>query len=1240
MVSNQASLWGQVFEVAVQRGVLAYLIHQGWLTETDPALKTWQGVKVDQVLAALGTGLNLRDEYAQTWAKSTCHHLLVLGYGLGWTVARESGIYRSFSLKALWCPLTLPGQPEPQLALAQAFSTAFALPGAPEARLLGRGQPARADFLAWFTEDGRAGVHHHLLCLEFSYNSEVGLADFNAPATHQREISRYAQYQERRGVFSRIRAEVEGDEFLLSANLPDHLSVFSSIDKPLFKLAQASSYLESLVSILRGCHRLDGLCTAKAVAVTANGCESIAARFDPGCPDPRADLMASLGKAYRTLHRTREYVPAELDQEIRLVFRKLVQSLPTQLRSQIQGLLDLRQLDQPLEFRVSEEVTDFYNSMAPLDRHQVIARVAGETWGEDFTGRFVQALGPAPCPPLRQVHRAAVVAALQAAVAGRLNLIALEGNPGIGKTTAVMDFLREDPNGYLFVYFSPRVAINEEVRAKMAADPSRGILTLTTSANLIRSAANYYHQGPAGKRESAVEVAGVEGLNLPASVVAFLTPEQAAALQRPGTSKRQKCSLNERDDALTVERLPGVVRTLALAARDLLGANPALQRVVVTAAIQGYRSLAHTTTIAALSQLFRHRATSPRGQQERQEFARRLPTVIVMVDELAGDSAGAPLTRDLADWLKGQFLDPFDTSPFRVILLLSDASLSNEVALNSYLRAGTYAPDKVLISKRSSPYPFQVTTTHTKVGERRHPLLHILAYSYPAATLQIDYSLRLIPLPLDHQRPALRQAIYNQTDETLSHARTEITQALDQGSTQIIFFAQDRAFLRKLRLELTKEILPPDQVAILDQNTSPQDRHEMLLTERRDLIRVFLITSSGTRGISFPKTDRIIILMPRFQVESSLMELAQLIYRGRGLYRDPATGQEKSGDDVNRRVVILINDYVAVDEQQQVSFLRQWLRLATDLVTLLMMLRATIYTRIKGDAGLRRQRLGFVPVGSIAAQDFFDPMSADVQGFLREARVASYESAGNAGLLQRTITLTETLFSGLQLTGHSPYLHSRSYADPATLQVLTEALTQDEGPLLIYPRRQADPLEIPECISCTGPLWLEDWEDRHVQEQFIFPTWNSSVAEAWKTLAGCLREISTHPQLPLQLQQRAREVHRLVGHWVDGRREHSVIQILENSRMTILLPVDYPRFYPPHSPSFCLENQNSWRESLASVIPYQGLVLPVVARYHSFPWAALRIPRGQGIQDSLKDDQYFMASGELNMLNMVLLEEE
>ncbi len=171
-----------------------------------------------------------------------------------------------------------------------------------------------------------------------------------------------------------------------------------------------------------------------------------------------------------------------------------------------------------------------------------------------------------------------------------------------------------------------------------------------------------------------------------------------------------------------------------------------------------------------------------------------------------------------------------------------------------------------------------------------------------------------------------------------------------------------------------------DNVQILDSSVPGYRRRELVDPKVRDTVKVFLMTSSGARGVSFPLTDWIVASVPRFNVEAALMEIAQLIYRGRGMYTDE-TGAKVSGDRVPRHLVMLVDDYVVSDGEMDK---RQWLRQSLDLMTLLVMLRSTIYTRITGDAGLK-QPLALVPVGAVGTEELISLMSQHVAEFVKEA---------------------------------------------------------------------------------------------------------------------------------------------------------------------------------------------------------------------------------------------------------------
>lgn len=1276
---EQASIWGQVFEIAVKRGVLQNLIHQKLLADNHPVLQPWEDVKNGDIYNQLEKTMKLTDVNTQEWVKTMVRHLLVLGYGLGWTATREclkQIPIRQPNLTAIWCPLLLPGQQEQREEekekTAQEFKEAFNLPGKADSELVKTGQPARADFLLWLSskqESKSNKCEHFLLCLEFSYNAPAKLADFSHETAHREEINRYARYIDSRGVFSRVCAEVEGEEFSFSSELKRQLLAFSGVDKPLYKLCQASSYTERLIKLLRTHQRLDGGYSARAIAITSNGCESIAAHF-PSISEtnPRAELMKSLGEAYRNSKLSKNTPTDAMEQEVIGVFNYLVKSLPSDFKRQAKQLLQKPDLEAPIHYQFAENIEGFYHPMQNILRENAISAIEEtESLHKFFSGspqsHFAKELPEQEEKiPLRIVHEAAVIAGLNSAQTGKINVIALEGNPGIGKTSAIIKFLQKEPEeAFMFLYVSPRVVINRDVTDKLAKKDRNhsGILTLTTNANLINLAPKW-HQKQGEKQhkiDSAVVVDGIENLKHPDCSILFLTPDQEQEIDcNVVNSTRYKSSRSEREYSLESIHRPGVLKTLATSARKLLEVNPQINRFVMTAATQGYRSLDEKTTIDALGCLFNKKANTKPGQKERLEFGNRIPTIIAMVDEVTGDGAGSLFVHKLAEWLHQQFIEPFEgtKSPFKVVLIMADASLSNEVVLNSYLSSGDKAPDKVLISPSQGEAPFRMTGTDIKVGVTKYPTLHIMTNSYPASKLSIDYSIRFLKvtpgIKKDGVIQGIRQAIREQLDNSLlDNAYKEIERGLKQGAEQLILFAQDKAFLRQLQQKMTtgKNALCQSQdVAVLDQSVPPDKRLELVKEPRRDEVRVFLMTSSGARGVSFPKTDWIIATIPRFNIEAALMEVAQLIYRGRGMYTNPETGSQVSGDSKDRRLVMLINDCIIVDEEG--DFSRRWLRQSSDLLTLLMMLRSTIYTRIKGDAGLKRQRIAFVPVGSVGDEELLSLMSDDVQSFQQEARVFINDehSKDAKGVVKKAEQLTQQIFANFTLKGNAANRETKSYVDYPTLEAIVEAVSRSSSRLL--PSLENTDLVIPDWLTCIGPFWIEDWNERKIEERFNFENWRSDIQDNSKDLLRSLQNICHHNDkvFPPKLKRSAKELSKILSReqQEESILEYSTLQVLKTKNIVVSIPLDYPHFWRKNSEETTrkqvLEDPEIWRNALARTLTPQGLVMPIIAQYEGVPWVAVAGRRVFSQLETTFSDRYFMVSSELNLLNTILLEEE
>ena len=157
---------------------------------------------------------------------------------------------------------------------------------------------------------------------------------------------------------------------------------------------------------------------------------------------------------------------------------------------------------------------------------------------------------------------------------------------------------------------------------------------------------------------------------------------------------------------------------------------------------------------------------------------------------------------------------------------------------------------------------------------------------------------------------------------------------------------------------------------------------------------------------------------------------------------------------------MLINDFII--EGEDIDRKRLWLRQSSDLLTLLVMLRSTIHTRIKGDAGLKYKRIAFVPVGLIGDEELLRLMSDEVLGFLHETKVFvrdNHSQEANA-IAIKAANLTEQIFKHLNLTGQASDRNAKSYVNYQTLEALVKTVSRMSSRLL--PSLDNHELQIPD----------------------------------------------------------------------------------------------------------------------------------------------------------------------------------
>ena len=1279
---KQAELWGKTYEILTKRGVLACLIESEILTPEDESISAWREIKLLKVSSALVNELDILDEREREVTKAAFDHLALVAFGLGYTATREylraidkapgkALTRKKLQLRGIWCPLTMPGEStgsaEARAANADAFRKALRLPSVATSDISGKGQPANADFLLWLSGESN---DDHILIQEYSYDMPGEMGDFRTQEAHLDELLRHRRVVDSRSVFARVAAEVDGEAFDLSNDIRHHLSALSGDNKPLYKLCQASSYVDTFARLLIATDAGAKPILARALAITPNGLESLAAYYRRvGASDPRASLMEQLGAAYRSAQKLADGDEAGLTRQVEAVFNSIRRKLPKALQI---GMKDLARQPIPGEdfvFEFSESIPKFANPMTMLSASEVSSLVEDTDAITAYFGSSGKAtvmsavrdfVGDAENVSLRDLHAAATVAGIRRSKKGAMNVIALEGNPGIGKTTAVRKYLGDTSDGYLFVYVSPRVILNRDVTESLARQDgkSTGILALTSNAQLNAAAKRYHdtlvEKGLSTPRhiDGAVIADGVEGLKVSSTgSILVITPEEETEIDSNHAGATvAKNMVSELEDRVTDAHRIGVLQGLAKTTRELMQLNPSLDRVVLTAALQGFRERGGgKTTINALSHLFENKAESKAGLRERKRFAEGMPNILVMVDELAGDGAGAPFLHAVARWLHTEFLECFEsegeTSPFAVTLIASDASLGNEIVLSRYLNAGERTPDKVLVSRSAGEGCFRIAVTDVKVGDRLRSTLHVMANSFPAKSLHIRYQTKLTSVrieelengSLETPRQAIRRVA---EDSALDSASYEIQKAFAAGAVQVIYFAQDKRFLSDLRGRLCKmEDIELDManVQILDSSVPGWRRKQLIEPKLRDSIKVFLMTSSGARGVSFPRTDWIIANVPRFNIESSLMEIAQLIYRGRGQYTDDH-GKEVSGDHADRHLVMLVEDFAVSD---QVIDQRQWLRQSIDLMTLLVMLRATIWTRITGAAGLR-QSLALVPVGAVGTEEMVSLMSSNVTKFIEEADVFTRRSPDEdrRRLIKAAQANVAELFSRprLNAAGMSADGDNRTFAKQTDFESMHSFVVNAVGSLLVF----ATDKSLPEHCYFAGPIIAENWSQFAKQEAFSFEGRQTQESDKSSLLLGQLRAIDEDKNFPASLRNPAINLRKLlIREKHMAVREYATVKDLKSPNTWVGIPTGYMQFVNTDETTdgrpFYLTDSDLWLDSIASSLSATSAVIPPLPRFQHFPWAA-SVGKANPLKlDLVFDDRYFMASNEMNLLNTLLL---
>ncbi len=802
----------------------------------------------------------------------------------------------------------------------------------------GRGEFLNADMLLLLKDwDG-----WRLLCVDlsiFGLQSLRDTHDLNRVESLRRLLKSDIRYLRTRSVFTNLSIDTNDEataQEVLSGQLKQYFTAFKRQDKETAKFIQAASYTFSFYHFLvsKGVLRADDPIVFHVVGYTDRALNAMALKRS------QLALLETCANIYRQ-HHSDEAIAEARQAVIGTIQRAANRSFTCDqpLATTLLGVGEQGDGLHTLTFQ--ETLRGFVNTVDPLDPSKLSPELRQRL--------SASALGSAS---IRDLHRDLVYQELSTS---ELYLF-LTGHPGIGKTSALVAFFKacaERGEGFLFLYVSPRKQVNLDILKKCEEDPACvNFFGITTNSLAIRKNGGrptvHYSSALAQERFSANGVTF-----LPAS------HEENTHFQE---SLRK---LEEIQENLLIdkgEQVSGVLKSLcqALAATVSEPFPPAHSptsgerlplSIVATVAIQSLkRTTDQQSTLKHLEQIFTQATANGKIIPEQMDqISQRLRHFVIMIDEVTGDEGGAEFIEGIHQFVQRYRLAEHG---IHTKIIVADASIVDTDVIRSHLSTTGYEPHKIYFRRVDPALPAS-PLTREKLSFKHCPGVVINANAYPASTLQITYNVFTDIFPYNEEQYAEQYQVLLRKQQLALRDDIQRWMASDPEA-QILVYIQDKQRLSEL-IGLIKEqqrFEMGDTQGYLEIHANISEKDKQEIKEHQDEVQVVFMTASASRGLSFKRAKHILVDIPHFAIEQNLMEILQVIYRGRGgeMDRDEKT------------LTFYLADRLTYGEQmdRDLTLKEQLLH----LLNVLLILKTSILTRITGSGPLGiGQRFRMVPIG-------------------------------------------------------------------------------------------------------------------------------------------------------------------------------------------------------------------------------------------------------------------------------------
>ncbi|GCL42320.1 helicase-related protein [Dolichospermum planctonicum] len=1029
---------------------------------------------------------------------------------------------------------------------------------------------------------------YRVLCLDlsvFSIHTDEDMEDIDYVQIIRELLLRDVNYIRFKSVFSNLRIDTESLNLDFSPSLKEYFTAFKYHDKESAKLIQAAGYIYSFCQFLQENTIIPDIsrlvCNAVGYSDRSFNTISITAQ--------NLQIFQTCYQIYTKENRTEELISARrrvLDKIKRNAFYSFQEG-----RQLVKSLLEIT----PDKINIlpphTETITDFYNSVAKVPPELITSLNLTENCN------------------FRQAHNQLIKKYLLS----ENTYIFLTGNPGIGKTTAIVDFLKQhQDDGFLLFYVSPRKQVNLDIIEKFK-DKHTGkladdrIFAINSDSNLIKDNSGEY---------SVSYTSNIHENDFTLGTVHFLNMEN---IQR--TSKRKNRLEHITDDTFQDigQKTKGVLNSVCEGLYYLIKSEKHNQ-IIATASTQSLKKTDYGDTLKHLEKIFRDAYNSKNNTvfpEKMQNISRRMKHLFIMIDEITGDEGGVEFLAGIHKIVKDYKLTHPENG-FNTKIIVADASIVDKNVICQHLEDSTPEPNKIFFRKtESNIQPLSVESfTFNNL-----PSIIINTNTYPAKSLTINYQI-IIESRKFINKTKLKDK--SPLEEKVKEQIIKDIETLFRNSEieQIIVYIQNKPKLAEIIDKIQQKLKPENFVKNthyleIHANISEQEKQE--IKQYQEKVKVVFMTASGSRGLSFPKATHILVEIPKFEIEKNLMEIIQVMYRGRG--NDIIDNQDK-----------YLNFYLAEratyhEDEPQISVQES----ALSLLNILLILKASMMTRIQGYGMIGRKEYILIPIGGKSVFAAGESFSSQIENLISQLKKEYQRNKSHVSLKQAYTSLESLMKDGdfvVEKNTEASYLTIRESFNNNFLEL---AKTFDKlldfkplelgyisGGLLIVPTKDIEEYYQMRLLDIEKYANSQLWENlQNISRSKIYPESLTYAVRDAIELVARLRNAPPKTQNFVQKSQHHDQYYALpLFAFISGKvmKEYfeNETQEPEDQRFKDILSTYVRLLYPV------------------------GNILPIGHNYQEFPFVVFRSYSLQEIRNKVFTEKYLLNSHELNVLNLIL----